>query len=109
MDTEERVLRDFSTLAVVGASRHPEMGAVGVLSVEDPDEERIRMALEQKKTVEVDGDHVSLETHLKLPEIERRLRKVDEERTGAKYVVEDRHDQYRGYLCVVSYSASAKH
>ncbi len=32
MDTEERVLRDFSTLAVVGASRHPEKAAFSVPS-----------------------------------------------------------------------------
>lgn len=32
MDTEERVLREFSTLAVVGASRHPEKAAFSVPS-----------------------------------------------------------------------------
>jgi predicted CoA-binding protein len=32
METEERVLRDFSTLAVVGASRHPEKAAFSVPS-----------------------------------------------------------------------------
>lgn len=30
METEERILREFSTLAVVGASRHPEKAAHGI-------------------------------------------------------------------------------